>query len=657
MKELIRSSRPGLFFGLGLTTLAGLCPARLLGTLSIDPASVNIILSDDLFSHNAPPDKIAAGDFDGNGVDDIAFGRPENREVVVLLNSPEGASLLSQAAMVRIKLKNQLSDIEFADVNGDGKKDLVIGTGPPETVFPLPPFPGQVDIVFWNPGLSGTLLDLTGSPQGIRIVGQAGDQLGFPLVAGDFLGDGTDDVFLGALGLDGGYLLEGRKGLPAMTLDLATGVSLPRIAGAGADTLLEGKKGDFNGDGKEDLVLACPFASAGGKTGNGEIHIVYGRASFPSVTTLGSATEGARVRGAVPGGEFAGGLYALAAGDLTGDGKDDLIMGVREIPYPYINTQVRPVFALDGAALSNTGVIVDLAVATTTALTPAEMGVDPRSVRVMDFDGDGKKDLVFLTLDSGVSRLHLLGRLSSDGGTGIEAFTYTGPENWSFQWDGNWSSLAGGEFRGDSPGDLVAYEAALHGPPFGYFRFLFGFWPLKNPSLHIRNRSPSGPRVILELGVTGVPTEVQFDGAVNSSFLGRWWPYQTLFPVDLSSPLGSKEVRATFRNRVGQKSDLVSDTVTMSLGASGSEVVANMMAPGEKVRVDCHLESPARVEAEIYSRDGTSMVRLLDEEWGTGVWPVVWDGKNAAGQSVTPGMYILILKVNGHGETHKIIVQ
>ena len=87
-----------------------------------------------------------------------------------------------------------------------------------------------------------------------------------------------------------------------------------------------------------------------------------------------------------------------------------------------MNTQVRPVFSLDGTVLTNTGVIVDLAVATTTPLTSASMGVDPAAVLVKDFDGDGKKDLMFLTMDNGISRLRLLGRLSSDAGSGPGAF-------------------------------------------------------------------------------------------------------------------------------------------------------------------------------------------------------------------------------------------
>ena len=640
-----------------LAILASVCPARLLGTLSIDPTSVNISLSNDMFSHNAPPSQMAVGDFDGNGVDDIAFGRPENREIVVLMNSAEGSSLLSQATMVRIKFENQLSDFEFVDLNGDGKKELAIGTGPSETAYPLPPFPGQVDVVFWAADLPGSLLDLSVGVPGIRVTGNGGDQLGSPLVAGDFLGDGIPDLFMGALGLDGGYWLEGQKGLTLGTRDLAAGASLPRIVGAGAEILLEGQRGDFDGDGKDDLALACPFASAGGKTANGEIHIVYGRPSFPSVLTLGSATEGARVRGAIQGVQFYGGIYALAAGDLTGDGQDELIVGVREIPAPYLNTPVRPVFFLAGTVLTNTGVIVDLAVATTTPLTSASMGVDPAAVLVKDFDGDGKKDLMFLTMDNGISRLRLLGRLSSDAGSGPGAFAYTGPENWSFDWAGDWTSCSIGEWRGDSPLDLVAYEKTIHGPPFGSFQALFGFRLLKNPFLHIRNRFPTGPRVTLDLDVAGDPTEVQFEGDLNPSFLGRWWPYQPVFPIDLSSPLESKEVRAVFRNRVGQKSATVSDTVTMSLGESGSEVVANLISAGERVRVNCHLENPAHVEADVYSREGVLIAHVLNVEGGTGVWPVEWDGKNGAGQSVVPGMYLLILKVNGHGETHKLIVQ
>lgn len=68
---------------------------------------------------------LAVGDFDGNGTTDIAYTRFDPRELVILLGDGKGG--FTRAKVEGIKLPpNTNYDITVADVNGDGKPDLII---------------------------------------------------------------------------------------------------------------------------------------------------------------------------------------------------------------------------------------------------------------------------------------------------------------------------------------------------------------------------------------------------------------------------------------------------------------------------------------------------------------------------------------------------
>lgn len=229
------------------------------------------------------------------------------------------------------------SSIASADFDGDGLDDLILGA---QNYGPSPFEKGAVFVVFGSDRGFPAVIDLDAlrPSQGFLIA--ADPALTFANVgasvasAGDFNGDGFDDVLIGAPtasaygSSEGGvaYLVYGRSARPRSGLSLSDLQSnqIVRFNGSltyrGTGGVVAGV-GDINDDGKSDIALSCPQSN--GVDGC----VVFGAASIAAETDVAAISGSVGFKIAV-GSSGAVSIPAFAAtGDLNGDGISDFALG------------------------------------------------------------------------------------------------------------------------------------------------------------------------------------------------------------------------------------------------------------------------------------------------------------------------------------------
>jgi len=288
----------------------------------------------------------SAGDVNGDGLDDVIIGATGagagRGSAYVVLGKPDQlnvalASLESSGAGgYALHGASELDDAGFSvsgagDVNGDGLGDLIVGApGASRSA-------GSAYVVWGNKdgaGIELASLD-AGATSGFVIRGALpGDQAGFSVSgAGDVNGDGLGDLVVGARGRNGSvgaaYVVWGRR--DSLGVDLASleseagggfaihGVAEEQFAGATVAGV-----GDVNGDGLDDVIVGAPGASAS----IGAAYVVFGKQDGRAAALARSgaaATGGFAIRGEA---EYDHAGHSVAgAGDVNGDGLDDVIVG------------------------------------------------------------------------------------------------------------------------------------------------------------------------------------------------------------------------------------------------------------------------------------------------------------------------------------------
>ena len=252
----------------------------------------------------------------------------------------------------------------IGDLDGDGRGEVIFATTLSRAGAALAPVGGTFDTHASGGTADGSVyivwdehFPTTPWPLGYQLTapefaalnytfldGEAiNENFGEELLAGqDLNGDGDPDLVIGDLqgapdgraGAGIGYaVFEAHllKGTASTIAAPPAGVAVSRIWGLtaadlGADSMA---LGDFDGDDIHDLLFASPHAAPQGRFQAGQAHILFGQDGvWPAVIDLANIPPPATFRVAEIDGKAAEDVlaYSVAAAELDGDGRDDLVI-------------------------------------------------------------------------------------------------------------------------------------------------------------------------------------------------------------------------------------------------------------------------------------------------------------------------------------------
>lgn len=235
------------------------------------------------FGVGSVPTSIATGDFNGDGITDLAVTNSNDNTVSILLGKPDG----TLAPQVTYATGPEPVAVVTGDFNGDGSLDLAVSSG--NCQAPVKPLAAPV----CGPG---TLSILLGNGDGTfqSHIDYSAGKLPTSVVAADFNGDGKLDLAVAnANDSTVSVLLGNGNGTFQAQAVYPMATSSPYWQSVVV--------GDFNRDGKLDLAVSC-YGGVSALLGKGDGTFQSHRDSVVSL-----------VNG-----------YSLAAGDFNQDGKLDL---------------------------------------------------------------------------------------------------------------------------------------------------------------------------------------------------------------------------------------------------------------------------------------------------------------------------------------------
>jgi hypothetical protein len=193
------------------------------------------------------------------------------------------------------------------DVDGDGRADVIVGA--PHRGGVGGPMGLQIGNAYVYSGATGSLVRSWQGSVNFAQFGAAVDG------AGDVDGDGRADLIVGSPYFDAGSTDVGR----ADVFSGSTGLVLRTWIGQAYDDRVGESVaglGDFDGDGRSDVIVGAPSHDANGSDA-GRAYVLAGATGATIATYDGQAPS-----------NLLGGAVA-SAGDLDGDGVPELIVGAK----------------------------------------------------------------------------------------------------------------------------------------------------------------------------------------------------------------------------------------------------------------------------------------------------------------------------------------
>lgn len=469
----------------------------------------------------------AAGDVNGDGVDDLIIGAPgaphgsdyDGHSYVVFggagagvggsldLASLDGSNGFALNGVTRGDYSGW-SVSAAGDVNGDGIDDVIVGAfkaGPGGRTDA-----GQSYVIFGGAavGASGSvdLASLDGS-SGFALNGVAsGDHSGHKVSgAGDVNADGVDDLIIGARYADpngnskagqsyvvfGGAAVGAGGSIDLASLDGSSGFALNGVAAGDESGYSVNAAGDVNGDGIDDLIIGALRADPNGKSKAGQSYVVFGGVGVGAGGRLDLASldgsDGFALNGAQVG-EYSG-LSVSGAGDVNEDGIDDLIIGA-----PFANSFVGRsyvVFGGTGVGARGSFNLASLDGSNGFALNGvADDDISGTWVSgAGDVNGDGSDDLIIRApyadpnnrafagqsyVVFGGAGVGAGGRLDLSSLDGSNGFALNGP---GVSYRSGWSVSDAGDVNGDGSDDVIIgapWAGTIDGTRVGESYVVFG---------------------------------------------------------------------------------------------------------------------------------------------------------------------------------------